>query len=112
MNRKELTFTHQIRPPHFIAVDEAEEAEARGRHQSHAVLGRVALGEEWLQDVEGESEALYGADTGTDYDTLDPETDKGQERSESCVDVGIVGSRFAYHAAQFSITVGANLKQK
>ena len=88
MNRKELTFTHQIRPPHFIAVDEAEEAEARGRHQSHAVLGRVALGEEWLQDVECKGEGLDGRRAGTHYHT------PGERAS---VDREIVNSSRGHH---------------
>ena len=77
-----LSVSYHGGPLDTEAVDEAEETEAGGRQDPHGVRGRVALWEERFEDVEGEGEALYGADARPEDDALYPHADEGQEGPE------------------------------
>ena len=51
---------HLVGPLDLVAVDEAEDAEAGGGQEPHAGVGGITLGEEGLQDVQGERQGLDG----------------------------------------------------
>ena len=101
-----LNIAHYCCRPDAVTVDEAEEQKTGGGQDPDRVLRWITLREEGFENVEGEGEALNGADTGPQDDAFYPEPDEGEEGSKGEVDVGIICSRLLDHTAKLSVTIG------
>jgi len=87
------------------AVDERQDHDAADGEHAHALVGRVALGEERLEYVDAESEGDDGEGARPHDHALDPQTHERQERAERLHDVGVVRAGLGDHAAQLGVAV-------
>ena len=75
---------------------------------AHALVRRVALGEEGLCRIDGEGEGDDGLGARPHYHALHPQSDEGQERSEGDHDVGVVRPSLFDHAPELCVAVGTD----
>ena len=82
--------------------------DANAGQQPHCNVWLFAVWEDWFNNVVCKGEGDDGLRTRTDDDALDPKAEKGEERSEGFVDVGVVSAGLDDHAPEFSEAVGSD----
>ena len=83
--------------------------DAANGKQANGFIGRLALGEKGLQNVDTEREG-HDSLRARPYDhAFYPQPNERHERAERLHDVSVVGTALGDHAAQLGIAVGAYL---
>ena len=82
--------------------------ETDGGQEASCVVRFLAVREDGLNDVCRKREGHHGRRARTHDDALDPKAEKGEERSEGFVDVGVVSAGLDDHAPEFSEAVGSD----
>lgn len=78
---------------------------------SHGLVGRHAVREKRLENIDAESQGHNGLAAWTHYHALDPQPDERQEGSEGLHNIRIIRPRFLNHAAELGVAVSPYLSR-